>query len=169
MVAAARDAYRASMTPPRPIMELAWSFHRVLHRVAGGRVSTAPPSASGGVGTLFLASTGRKTGKVRRTGLFYIEDGAAFVVVASNAGANADPAWWLNLQANPDAVVELGPREIPVRARQATDVEADLLWPRLEAAYGEYARYRAQRTDPIPVVLLEQRPLLPGLPEAESD
>lgn len=150
-------------------MELAWAFHRTLHRVAGGRVSTAPPSASGRVGTLFLASTGRKTGKVRRTGLFYIEDGAAFVVAASNAGEHADPAWWLNLQAQPDAVVELGRREIPVRARQATDAEADRLWPRLDAGYAEYARYRAQRLHPISVVILEPRGSIPVPPGADSD
>ncbi|HET9344942.1 MAG TPA: nitroreductase/quinone reductase family protein [Candidatus Limnocylindrales bacterium] len=144
------------MTPPRPLLRLGWAFHRFLHRVAGGRISTEPPKP-GGVGTLFLASTGRKTGKVRRNGLFYIEDGPSFVVVASNAGADADPAWWMNLQAQPDAAVELERRQIPVRARPATPAEADRLWPRLDAAYPEYARYRARRSRPIAVVILEPR------------
>jgi deazaflavin-dependent oxidoreductase (nitroreductase family) len=155
MVAAASSAYRAAMTPPRPIMELAWAFHRALHRSLGARVSTSPPSAAGKVGTLFLATTGRKSGKARKTGLFYVENGESFVVVASNAGADVDPAWWLNLQANPEAVVEVGSRQVPVRARQATPVEADSLWPRLDAGYPEYARYRERRARPIPIVILE--------------
>ena len=154
MVAATPCAYRATMTPPRPIMQLAWSFHRGLHRVLGARVSTALP-AEGRVGTLFIATTGRKSGKVRKTGLFYIEDGESFVVVASNAGADIDPAWWHNLQASPGAVVEVGSRQVPVRARHASPLEADRLWPRLDEAYPEYARYREKRARPIPIVILE--------------
>jgi F420H(2)-dependent quinone reductase len=149
-------------------MELAWSFHRVLHRVLGARVSTAPPSASGELGTLFLASTGRRSGRVRKTGLFYIEDGESFVVVASNAGADADPAWWSNLQANPDALVEVGSRRVPVRARQASSSESDSLWPRLDAAYPEYARYREKVTRSIPIVVLEPSSGNPSPPRADS-
>ena len=145
------------MTPPRPILELGWAFHRLLHRLTGGRLSTQSPSAKGGVGTLFLASSGRKTGQVRRNALFFIEDGPSFVVVASNAWAEADPAWWLNLQAHPDAEIELGRKQIKVHARQATPAEAERLWPRLDAGYAEYARYRATRTHPIPIVILEPR------------
>ena len=156
MVAAGRTTYRPSMTPPRPVLRIGWAFHRFLHRITGGRFSTAA-AKPGGLGTLFLASTGRKTGRVRRNGLFYIEDGPAFVVVASNGGEDADPAWWLNLTADPDAVVELETRQIPVRARQATPAEAERLWPRLDDAYAEYARYRAKRTHPIPIVILEPR------------
>ena len=169
MVAAAPRPYRAAMTPPRPVMQLGWSFHRFLHRALGARVSTAPPSADGKLGTLFITTTGRKSGKVRKTGLFYIEDGESFVVVASNAGANSDPAWWLNLQSSPEAVVEVGSRRVPVRARQATGAEADRLWPRLDAAYPDYARYREQVTRPIPIVILEPSSGNPSPPRPDSD
>jgi deazaflavin-dependent oxidoreductase (nitroreductase family) len=151
------------MTLPRPILEAGWAFHRLLHRVTGGRLSTAPPS-EGGVGTLFLHSTGRKTGKARRNGLFYIEDGRSLVVVASNAGDHANPRWWLNLQAAPDATVEIGKQRIPVRARAATPEEAERLWPRLDAAYPAFVTYRAQVLRTIAIVILE-----PSSPEAEPD
>ena len=143
------------MTPPRPLLRVGWALHRLLHRLTGGRLSTAPPSEDH-VGTLFIHTTGRKTGKARRTGLFYIDDGQSFVVVASNAGEYANPSWWLNLQATPDATVELAKRRIPVRARAATDEEADRLWPRLDAGYAEFARYRARVLRKIPIVILER-------------
>ena len=121
------------------------------------------------MGTLFLASIGRKSGRVRRTALFFIQDGPSFVVVASNGGAIADPAWWLNLRARPEATVELDRHHIEVRAREATPAEAERLWPRLEAGYAAYARYRAARTSPIPVVILEPRESTPMPPAPGSD
>ena len=144
------------MNPPRPILQLGWAIHRALHRLTGGRMSTEAPS-DGRVGTLFLVSTGRRSGKQRRNGLFYIEDGDAFVVVASNAGDRLDPQWWKNLQANPDAVVDIGTHHVPVRARAATPDEANRLWPRLEAGYPEFRTYRAGVLRKIPVVILDRR------------
>jgi deazaflavin-dependent oxidoreductase (nitroreductase family) len=143
------------MTPPRPILRLGWAFHRALFRATGGRVGTK--RAGDGLGTLFLLSTGRTTGAVRRNGLYYIEDGPNLVVVASNAGENVDPNWWRNLKMTPDAEVEIGTRRLPVRARAATAEEAARLWPRLVAANPEYAAYRARATREIPIVILEPR------------
>ena len=143
------------MTPPRWFLRGAWAFHRLLFRVTGGRVGTERP-AGGRVGTLFLETTGRRSGAVRRTALFYLERGSGFVVVASNAGASNDPAWWLNLQASPRARVSVGGRTWPVRARAATAREADELWPALIAASSPYATYRANAKRPIAIVLLER-------------
>ena len=146
-------AHDGPVTLPRPVYRLAWAFHRVLWRVSGHRLGTARPGT--GVGTLFLVSTGRKTGATRRNALFYLEDGASFVVVPSNAGAEEDPAWWKNVQATPDAAVELGPRTIPIRARRADPGETARLWPLLVAANPGYATYQATTARDIPVVILE--------------
>jgi deazaflavin-dependent oxidoreductase (nitroreductase family) len=153
---------------PRPILLVEWAVHRMLFSLTGGRVGAAPPRDNGGVGTLFLLSKGRKSGKVRRNGLYYIEDGANLVVAATNAGENVDPQWWRNLKATPDADVELGTHRRAVRARQATPEEAERLWPRLDAGYRDYAEYRERayrRT--IPVIILEPRESPP--PEANSN
>jgi deazaflavin-dependent oxidoreductase (nitroreductase family) len=140
----------------RPILQLQWAIHRTLFSLTGGRVGAAPPR--GGVGTLFLLSTGRRSGKVRRNGLYYIEDGANLLVVASNAGENVDPQWLKNLRATPDAEVELGTDRRRVRAREASRDEAAALWPRLEAAYPDWAEYRKRvHGRRIPVVILEPR------------
>jgi deazaflavin-dependent oxidoreductase (nitroreductase family) len=149
------------MIPPRWLLRIGWAVHKALFAASGGRVGAERPR-DGRLGTLFLSSTGRTSGQVRRNALYYLEDGPNLVVVASNAGADTDPLWWLNLQARPDAEVELGTDRRPVRARAATVDEHDRFWPRLVLASPAYDEYRRAASRPIPVVVLEPRPGLPG-------
>lgn len=145
------------MNPPRPVFRLGWAVHRALHRLSGGRLGTQAAPPDHGLGTLFLVSQGRTTGKVRRNGLFYVPDGPSFVVVASNAGADVDPSWWRNLQTQPDAEVVLGRTTHRVRARRATTDERARSWPRFVDASASYADYERKTTREIPVVVLEPR------------
>jgi len=142
------------MTPPRPVLNVIWLLHQTVRRVSGGRLGTSRAQGDG-LGTLFLHTVGRKSGQARTNGLFYIDDGADLVVVASNAGADTDPAWWLNLRAEPEADVEIAGERRTVRARPATAEETDRLWPRLVSANPDYATYREKASRPIPVVILE--------------
>ena len=144
------------MTPPRAWFRAVWFVHRALRRVSGGRLGTRTPTADR-VGMLFLHTVGRKSGQPRVNGLFYLDDGSDLVAVASNAGADRDPAWWLNLLDQPDAEVEIAGVRRPVRARAATAEEEVRLWPRLDAANPDYAAYRAHAGRPIPIVILEPR------------
>ena len=137
-----------------------WALHRVLRRVSGGRLGTKAARGDR-LGTLFLHTVGRKSGQPRANALFYLLDGSDLVVVASNAGFEADPAWWLNLRDQPNAQVEIAGERRPVRARQATSEEAARLWPRLDAANPGYAAYRAKVRRAIPVVILEPRQVAP--------
>jgi len=89
--------------------------------------------------------------------VFYLEDGPSFVVVASNAGAAADPGWWQNLQAQPEAAIQLGPATRPIRARRATAEETARLWPRLVASNPAFDEYRRVAGRDIPVAILEPR------------
>jgi deazaflavin-dependent oxidoreductase (nitroreductase family) len=149
------------MIPPRWVFRIGWALHKGLFAASGGRIG-AERAHDGKPGTLFLTSTGRKSGQVRRNALFYLDDGPNLVVVASNAGADVDPSWWLNLQARPEAEVEIGVDRRPVRARAATADEHDRLWPRVVAASPGYDEYRRATSRPIPVVILEPRTALPG-------
>jgi deazaflavin-dependent oxidoreductase (nitroreductase family) len=88
--------------------------------------------------------------------LFYLDDGPNVIVVASNAGADSDPAWWLNLRDRPDAEIEIAGERRSVRARPATTEEATRLWPRLDAGNPDYAAYRTRAQRPIAVVILER-------------
>ena len=104
-----------------------------------------------------LRTVGRRSGKVRESPVFYVPHGDGFALVASNAAAPQPPAWWLNLQAHRDADVLVGGSWRPVRARRATDEEAEELWPRLVELYGGYDHYRSIATRELPVVVLEPR------------
>ena len=142
------------MIVPRPILRAFWAAHKAIDRLSGGRLSTSRPSERG-VGTLFLTTIGRRSGQPRRNASYFLEDGSSFVVVASNAGADVDPAWWRNLQATPEATVEFGRRATRVRARLATDVERERLWPELVRRHSTFADYVRATSRPIPVVILE--------------
>lgn len=86
--------------------------------------------------------------------LFYLADGANLVVVASNAGAAYDPAWWRNLEVEPRAKVDLPGRSMDVQARVASGDERERLWARFEPLAG-YAAYARSADRPIPIVILE--------------
>jgi deazaflavin-dependent oxidoreductase (nitroreductase family) len=109
---------------------------------------------SNGVYTLVLATTGRRTGEPRRTCLIYGTSGEDFVVVASKGGADEDPDWFKNLQADPTAGVQVGTRRFTARARVASPAERGPLWAQMARIFPLYGDY-AQKTDRvIPIVLL---------------
>src|ERR1700712_808604 len=81
-----------------------------------------------GVPTLLLTTKGRKSGKLRRTALIYGKTGSSYVIVASQGGAPTHPAWYLNLQANPEVALQVGPDDLTAVARTAGDDEKPELW-----------------------------------------
>lgn len=107
--------------------------------------------------TLRLTTRSRRTGQPRETPLYYLEHEGSYCVVASNAGSDRDPGWWLSLKADPEASLRVRGRRIPVTARQATEEEARILWPRFDGIFWGYAQYRSQTSRPLPVVILEPR------------
>ena len=109
---------------------------------------------SNGVHTLVLATTGRRSGTPRRTCLIYGTSGGAYVVVASKGGAEEDPAWFMNLQADPSVGVQVGTRRFTARARTVSSAERAPLWAQMVKILPLYDDY-AQKTDrEIPIVLL---------------
>ncbi|HEX6327228.1 MAG TPA: nitroreductase/quinone reductase family protein [Jiangellaceae bacterium] len=148
---------RAPRLPPRWFVRLAWSLHRAICRVSGGRVGLwrAKP---GRWGTVRLTTTGRRTGRDHRVIVGYVEDGPNLVTLAMNGWADPEPAWWLNLQAHPDATVELVGGSRPVRARAAEGEERTRLWARWHDIDRQLDSYAAMRTSETAVVILEPRP-----------
>jgi F420H(2)-dependent quinone reductase len=129
----------------------ATKLHASLFRATDGRIG----GRLVGSPVLLLVTTGRKSGLRRTTPLLYLEDGGRYVIVASNGGAPKHPVWWLNLEANPEAAVEVGGRKIPVRATEAGGEEKRRLWKRLVGMYPSYEAYQKKTDREIPVVLLE--------------
>ena len=139
---------------PRWTIRTIWAGHRTLVSLTGGRRGLRTPTADT-YGMLRLATTGRTTGKPRAAILAYLEDGPSLVLMAMNGWAEPEPAWFLNLQANPDVDVVMRDRSGPMRARVASREEKVALWPQVVAAYGDYAVYQQRTERDIPLVILE--------------
>lgn len=145
--------------PPRWFVRTAWVVHRAIHRLTGGRLGLWP-AAPGKWGTMRLTTVGRKTGKKREAILGFYEDGPNLVTLAMNGWASPEPAWWLNLQANPDTTVELkGGERRAVRGRAAVGAERDRLWARWGEFSDEddYDKWATLRSGETAVVVLEPR------------
>jgi deazaflavin-dependent oxidoreductase (nitroreductase family) len=113
--------------PPGWIIRIIWAMHRAAYRWTGGRRGLWR-SKAGKWGTFRLHTVGRTSGKERIAILGYQEDGPNIVTVAMNGWMEGDPAWWINLQANPDARIELKGRTLNVHARAAAGDERERLW-----------------------------------------
>ncbi len=148
-------ATRPPRRPPPWFVHTAWRAHRALHRISGGRLLWTT-SNKRGWGALHLTTIGRKSGQERSVIVGYLEDGPNLVALAMNGWDEGHPAWWLNLEAHPDAIVRLArdhPR--PVRARRSAGEERDRLWQRWVEVDPRLAAYAAGRSTETPVVVLE--------------
>ena len=161
MTSGSIEPKRSPRLPPRWFIRSAWVVHRAIHRFTGGRRGLAAPTPGGKFGYLRLKTVGRRSGHERAAILGYYEDGPNLVTLAMNGWADAEPAWWLNLQAHPDAIVELKNGSRAVRARAAEGEERVRLWAKVRgySGYGDNVdAYAALRSSETAVVVLEPRP-----------
>lgn len=141
------------MTPPRPsTIKAAAAFHALVYRTTRGRLGRR----LGGHPILLLTTTGRHSGKKHTVPLLYLREGADLVVIASFAGHDRHPAWYLNLKAGPRAVAQVEGERFPVLAREATPEERPRLWALAAAEYRGYAGYQGRTQRLIPLVLLRR-------------
>jgi deazaflavin-dependent oxidoreductase (nitroreductase family) len=107
---------------------------------------------------LLLDHVGAKSGKKRTSPLLYVEDGENVFVIASKGGFPKHPAWYHNLVANPDTMIQIRSERRAVHARVATPQERERLWPIAVRAYSGYEDYAARsKGREIPIVVLEPR------------
>jgi deazaflavin-dependent oxidoreductase (nitroreductase family) len=143
--------------PPAWFVHLAWRVHRGLYKVSGGRFLWTPKNKRGW-GAMRMTAVGRTSGQERSVILGYLEEGLDLVVVAMNGWDEGHPAWWLNLEANPDAVVRLADgEERLVRAHEAVGEERDRLWQRWIEVDPDHGFYAARRETETPVVVFSPR------------
>lgn len=145
---------RRGALPPRWFVVLFWRGHRALLRLTRGRMGLWRPKP-GRWGALRLTTTGRRTGQSRQAVVGYFEDGGDLVTMAMNGWGAPEPAWWLNLQAHPDAVAETRDGARPVHARAAEGQERERLWARWAAIDKDLDAYAARRPGETAVVVLE--------------
>jgi len=137
-----------------PVLRRLMGIHTIVYRATNGTIGHHIPGLAP---MLLLDHVGAKSGFKRTSPLLYIPDGDDLVIVASKGGYPKHPAWFHNLQANPDATVQVGSERRPVRARVATSQERERLWPHVIEAYAGYADYQARTGREIPLVILERR------------
>ena len=129
------------------------AMHRLCYQLTGGAIG----GESLGVPILLLTTTGRKTGKSRTTPVLYMTHGENIVVVASNGGRPRHPLWWLNLQKNPEAEVQVRREKRRVKAEEASGKERARLWRLLVTAFPLYQEFQKATNRKIPVVVLRPR------------
>jgi deazaflavin-dependent oxidoreductase (nitroreductase family) len=120
-----------------------------MYRWSGGRIG----GAVRGVPVLLLTTTGRKSGRRRTVPLVYDEQDGSFVVASSNAG-HWEPAWLLNLRANPRVVVEVGRRRFEGEAEIVEGERGKAMWAQYEELHPSYPQYRISRGVDFPMVVL---------------
>ena len=143
--------------PPPWFVHTAWRVHRALYRLSGGRFLWTT-SNKRGWGSLRLTTVGRKSGQERSVIIGYLEDGPNLVALAMNGWDEGRPAWWLNLEAHPDAVIRLADKQPrPVHARLSVGEERERLWQRWVAVDPRIDAFAGRRSTETPVIVLEPR------------
>ena len=108
-----------------------------------------------GASVLILTTTGRRSGQRRDTPLIYGRSGENYLVVASKGGADEPPAWFVNLEADPETEVQVKADRLKTRARVATPEEKPQMWKTMTSAWPAYDEYQTKTEREIPIVVLE--------------
>jgi deazaflavin-dependent oxidoreductase (nitroreductase family) len=142
---------------PRRFIRLFWKTHRGVFRLTGGRRGLWPARADRW-GAMRVTTIGRRSGQERSVILGYLEDGPNLVTLAMNGWGEGEPAWWLTLQAQPRAQVELKNGTRDVVAHAATGQERVRLWERWKAFDRHLDDHARRRSTETAVVVLAPRP-----------
>ena len=107
---------------------------------------------------VIFTTRGRKSGKIRKFALMRVEHDGKYAMVASVGGAPTHPVWYLNLKADPDALmVQDGAERFDASVRELSGAEREIWWQRAVQAYPSYAKYQEKTDREIPVLLAERR------------
>ncbi len=105
---------------------------------------------------LLLFTKGRRSGEERINPLIFEADGDDYLIVASKGGADAPPAWFLNLEAEPEVEVQVKGDRFKARARTAGPAEKPRMWQKMAEAWPDYDNYQEKTEREIPIVVLER-------------
>lgn len=142
----------------RMALRYRWGAHlfckvnRALYRLSGGRVGASMQ----GVNVGLLTTTGRVSGRERTVPVVCLLDGARTLVAATNSGLDAEPAWCLNLRAQPNAKLRTRSGAMRVVARELNGAEREEGWARLLAYNPMVAGYQAYTNRHIALFALER-------------
>lgn len=130
-------------------------LHPPLYRRTGGRGVLGRIL---GCQMLLLTTTGRRSGEPRTVALFAFPIGSppgSWAVIGSRGGSGEVPSWYRNLQAVPDATIQVGGHHAAVRSREVFDATYDAIFEHAARIYPGFRLYRAEATHHVPIVILE--------------
>lgn len=133
-----------------PIGKLFIAGHVGLYRASGGKLGASIQ----GLKVILLTTRGRKSGAVRTVPVCPYREADKVYVMASMGGQPQHPAWYFNLEANPDVEVQIGSDRYRARARILPPEEHAVVWPKVTSAMPNFAAYQTRTTRRIPVVEL---------------
>ncbi|HVQ51961.1 MAG TPA: nitroreductase family deazaflavin-dependent oxidoreductase [Mycobacterium sp.] len=107
-----------------------------------------------GAPIVLLHTVGARSGEPRINIMMYLADGDRYLVFASNAGADQNPAWYWNLKANPDVRIEVGDDILDVHATDLEGAEREEKYALQAGRYPGFAEYERMTSRTIPVVAL---------------
>jgi deazaflavin-dependent oxidoreductase (nitroreductase family) len=128
------------------IINIAIFLYKLTNGAIGGSMQGLP--------VLLLTTTGRKSGQPRTVPLGYLRDGSNYVIIASNGGRPRHPAWFFNLQSQPEVTIQVKNVQMKVRAEQANPEKRRELWTRLIQVSPGYGNYEKRTNREIPVMIL---------------
>jgi deazaflavin-dependent oxidoreductase (nitroreductase family) len=134
------------LTPPGP--------HALLYRLSGGLFGARLPSVTPRV--LLLTVRGRRSGRELTTPVVYFEFDDGVAIAGTNGGGDNHPAWFLNLQSDPSATIQINRRKRAVRAYVPSGDERSRYWEEICLIHPLFAWYQRQTTREIPVVVLRE-------------
>ncbi len=135
----------------KKVFQFFLTIHVHLYRLTGGKWG----SQVQGLPVLLLTHVGRKTNRKRTTPLGYFMDDNRYVIIASNAGFDSNPAWFHNVSANPRVSIEVGEQKLQVDAKVIEPEKRNLLWAKLTKLAPGYAGYEKKTNRVIPLVALQ--------------
>ena len=141
---------------PRWITTRLTRLHAAILRASKGHIKRSWAFALG-QHVMSITTIGRRSGKPRSTVVAYFHDGDSIITTAANLGNTRDPAWALNLEANPEVTIVVSGERRSMRARRARGAERERLWARWEELQPPAKGVAAIAGREIPVFVLEAR------------
>jgi deazaflavin-dependent oxidoreductase (nitroreductase family) len=133
------------------VLKIALSIYIFLYRLTSGAIG----GRMAGLKVLLLTTTGRKTGQLRTTPLGYFKQGGNFIIIASNGGADQNPAWFYNLKSNPQVTLQVGDEHLTAKAEVVDAETRKQLWAELVKMAPGYEKYTQGTKREIPLILLK--------------
>jgi deazaflavin-dependent oxidoreductase (nitroreductase family) len=125
-------------------------MHVAMYRISAGRMG----GMMMGSNVLLLTTTGRKSGKVHTTPVGCFKRDEGYIIIASNGGADSHPAWYFNLQANPQVTFQVMDKVMTCRAEIIPDEKRAEIWKWVVQTAPQFGKYEKSTTRQIPLILL---------------